>query len=159
LALSDRDCRWVAAQSDAHSWRGRTRGFRDRCGRCRISLRSSGRSDDQGRRGRVGRRQSGPVHRCCCSRCCPATAAIPSSDLYRVKVTSHRANDLITGLILGRSGRAFPRFPRVDLCFPALCGDIVGSTMGSTVDRHLQSGRGRLETLRPSSEDRGQETR
>jgi hypothetical protein len=60
-------------------------------------------------------------------------------------VPSHRANDRITGLILGRSGRPFPRFPRVDLCFPVLCGDIVGSTMGSTVDRDPQSGQGRFE--------------
>src|SRR5215472_1936140 len=67
------------------------------------------------------------------------------ADLYRVKVPSNRANDRITGLILGRNGRPFPSFPRVDLCFPVLCGDIVGSTMGSTVDRDLQSGRGRSE--------------
>lgn len=67
--------------------------------------------------------------------------------LYRVKVPSHRANARITSLILGRSGRLFTRFPRVDLCFPVLSGDIMGSTMGSTVARDLQSGRGRFETL------------
>jgi hypothetical protein len=73
---------------------------------------------------------------------------ISRRDLYRVKVPGHRANDRITGLILGRSGRPFPRFPRVDLCFPVLCGDIVGSTMGSTVDHDLQSAR---EDSRPSA--------
>src|SRR5262249_9590281 len=72
-----------------------------------------------------------------------------SGDSYRVKVPSHRSYARITGLILGRSGRPFPMFPRVGLGFPVLCGDIVGSTMGSTVDSDLQSGRGRFETLQP----------
>jgi hypothetical protein len=93
---------------------------------------------------------SGSVRRHCCLRPCDLGA-----DLYCVKVPSHRANHRITGLILGRIGRSSPQFPRVDLCFPVLCGDIVGSTMGSTVDRDLQSGRGRFETLSPSSEGLG----
>ena len=65
---------------------------------------------------------------------------IDTARCHRVKVPSNRANDRITGLILGRNGRPSPRFARVDRCFPVLCGDIVGSTMGSTVDRDLQSG-------------------
>ena len=68
-----------------------------------------------------------------------------SSDHYRVEVPSHRANDRITGLILGRSGRRSPGIPRACPWFPALCGDTVGSTMGSTVDRDLQSRRERFE--------------
>jgi hypothetical protein len=70
-----------------------------------------------------------------------ADSAIRAADLYRVKVPSNRANDRITGLILGRNGRLPPGFPALTAVSPVLCGDIVGST----VDRDLQSGRGRFE--------------
>jgi hypothetical protein len=45
-------------------------GLRDRLGRCRSRLRSSGALADQRRRVRGDGRLSGQVHRCCCSRCC-----------------------------------------------------------------------------------------
>jgi len=65
----------------------------------------------------------------------------------------------ITALILGRSGRRFSGFPRVDLCCPALCGDTVGSAMGSIVDRDLRSRRGRFETISPCRRNAGQRGR
>ena len=57
-----------------------TRGLRDRPGRCRNRLRSSGTSAYQCRRVRGDRRLSDRVHRRCCSRCCSSPAGAGDLD-------------------------------------------------------------------------------
>src|SRR5215510_4411071 len=66
-------------------------------------------------------------------------------DLYCVKVPSHRANDRITGLILGPSGRPFPRFPALTSVSPSPVGTLWGQPWGQPWTRDLQSGRGEFE--------------